>query len=143
MKQIPWKLWPVAAVPLLVLVQMILGLIGLLANNPGLGQAAAMAIFLLLTCGFQIFFEEWTARREMPPVLEELLPCLHGKVSACLAVLVLTLVCLCVSAIWRIPAVLGKLTATALVAVPVCSAVQLAGQVQKARLRLRRRRRDR
>lgn len=102
-----------------------------------------MAIFLLLTCGFQIFFEEWTARWEMPPVLEELLPCLHGKVSACLAALVLTLVCLCVSAVWHIPAVIRKLTAVLLVAVPVCSAVQLTGQVQKARLRLRRRRRDR
>lgn len=143
MKQIPWKLWPVAVVPLLVLVQMILGLIGLLSNDPSLGRAATMAIFLLLTCGFQIFFEEWTARWEMPPVLEELLPCLHGKVSACLAALVLTLVCLCVSAVWHIPAVIRKLTAVLLVAVPVCSAVQLTGQVQKARLRLRRRRRDR
>ena len=143
MKQIPWKLWPVAVVPLLVLVQMILGLIGLLADAHGLGQAAAMAIFLLLTCGFQIFFEEWTARWEMPPVLEELLPCLHAKISACLAVLVLTLVCLCVSAVWHIPAVIGKLTAVLLVVVPVCSAVQLASQAQKARIRLRRRRRDR
>lgn len=38
MKQIPWKLWPVAVVPLLVLVQMILGLIGLLSNDPSLGR---------------------------------------------------------------------------------------------------------
>ena len=143
MKQIPWKLWPVAATPLLVLVQVIVGLVNLLADTHTPGQAVTVAVFLLLTCGFQIFFEEWTARWEMPPVLEELLPCLHGKVSACLAVLALTLVCLCVSAVWHIPAVVMKLTAVALVAVPVCCVAQLARQAQKARFRLRRRRRER